>query len=114
MMKNDEKIKKTGNLTLFGQINDYPCFAPGALAESPIKHDTHSATKYSKLHFDCSVFYSFVSSPRLQNIQREHTIAPLSRTYTFKQVYLCIFYLFIKAIECPLFFCIRFSLADIR
>jgi len=36
-MKNDEKIKKTGNLTLFGEINDYPCFAPGALAESPIK-----------------------------------------------------------------------------
>jgi len=32
-MKNDEKSKKTGNLTLFGQINDYPCFAPGALAE---------------------------------------------------------------------------------
>ena len=40
MMKIDEKIKKTGNLTLFGPINDYPCFAPGALAESPIEQDT--------------------------------------------------------------------------
>jgi len=39
-MKIVKKIKKTGNLTLFGEINDYPCFAPGALAESPIKHDT--------------------------------------------------------------------------
>jgi len=39
LMKNDEKSKKTGNLTLFGEINDYPCFAPGALAELPVKQE---------------------------------------------------------------------------
>jgi len=38
-MKNDEKSKKTGNLTLFEEINDYPCFAPGALAEFFFKQD---------------------------------------------------------------------------
>jgi len=36
MMK---KSKKTGNLTLFDEINDYPCFAPGALAEFLILMD---------------------------------------------------------------------------
>jgi len=33
MMKNDEKIKKNREFVLFGEINDYPCFAPGALAK---------------------------------------------------------------------------------
>jgi len=58
MMKNDEKIKKTGNLTLFGAINDYPCFAPGALAESPIEQDTVVAPSVMILTHDCSLFHS--------------------------------------------------------
>jgi len=37
-MKNDEKIKKNREFVLFGEINDYPCFAPGALAKFPAKN----------------------------------------------------------------------------
>jgi len=46
-MKNDEKSKKTGNLTLFGEINDYPCFAPGALAESQKAQERYSIPRVS-------------------------------------------------------------------
>jgi len=52
-MKIVKKIKKTGNLTLFGQINDYPCFAPGALAEF------------------------FFLTDRFESVQKGHSFIPL-------------------------------------